>query len=185
MTTPLRDFQGSGGDTTEYVQAAQPATGQDPSAAGTPGQFNIIEFLGNVSFFQFLDRQELSTVASRLKLETYAPGQVIFRKDEPGTTLHIIASGTVKISMPTEGGEEAPLALLKAGDYFGELALLDGGSRTASATAVGPAATVTLEREEFLGFVTTHPQCAASVFRALAALIRRQNMQLFGEFFDP
>ena len=187
MTTPLRDFAGDSGDARSQPQppATPPAQNQPSASTGGADKFSIIRFLGKVEFFQFLEPEELSTVAARLNLETYDPGQVVFRKDEPGTTLHIIASGSVKISMPTEGGEEAPLALLKAGDYFGELALLDGGLRTASATAVGAAATLSLEREDFLGFITTHPRCAAADFRALATLIRRQNMQLFGEFFSP
>ena len=75
------------------------------------------------------------------------------------------------------------MAVLKPVDYFGELALLDSGVRTASAMALGRTATLTLEREEFLRFITTHPQGAAAVFRSLAALIRKQNAQLFGEFF--
>ena len=73
--------------------------------------------------------------------------------------------------------------MLKASDYFGELALLDGGARTASAMALARTAILTLERDEFLKFITTRPEAAAAVFRALAALIRQQNSQLFGEFF--
>ena len=72
----------------------------------------------------------------------------------------------------------------KAGDFFGEMALLDGGVRSASAMAMGRTATLTLERDEFLWFITTQPQGAAAVLRALAALIRKQNAQLYGEFFQ-
>ena len=134
--------------------------------------------------FHFLSPHELTAVASRLSLSTYEAGKVIFHKDEPGNTLHIIAAGSVRIFLPSEGGEEAPLALLKAGDYFGELALLDGGSRTASAMALGRTPILTLERDEFLRFITTNPQGAEAVFRAMAELIRRQNKQLFDQFFE-
>ena len=143
-----------------------------------------MELLQKVPVFQFLGVQELGLVASRLGLTTYEAGKVIFEKDSSGTALQIIAAGSVKIYIPSESGEEAPLAVLKTGDYFGELALLDGGSRTASAMALNRTATLTLERDNFLTFITTYPAGAAAVFRALAAWIRRQNSQLFGEFFQ-
>ena len=163
MTTPQNNAQG----------------GQQSATAAA-----ILDLLRKVSFFQFLAPQELAAMASRLHLQTYKPGDVIFLKDDPGSSIHIIAAGAVKIYLPSEGGEEAPLAMLKAGDYFGELALLDSGTRTASAMALGRSATLTLERDEFLKFITTYPQGAAAVLKALAAVIKKQNAQLFGEFFQ-
>ena len=148
------------------------------------GSTAILNLLQRVPLFEFLAPAELAGVASSMNLSTYEAGKVIFHKDDPGTNLHVIAAGSVKIYMPAESGEEAPLTLLKAGDYFGELALLDTGLRTASAMAIARTATLTLERNEFLRFVMTYPQGAAAVFRALGALIRRQNVQLFGEFFE-
>lgn len=160
-----------------------PDTGSPPgNSAG--GVSAVLELLGTVPLFQFLGSQELATVASRMSLSTYGAGEVIFHKDEPGTTLHIIAAGSVKIYVPSEGGEEAPLAILRAGDYFGELALLDGGSRSASAAALTKTATLSLDREEFLRFITTNADGAVAVFRALASLIRQQNTQLYEKFFQ-
>ena len=144
----------------------------------------VLELLQKVPLFQFLGPQELTEVAPHLALQIYDPGQTIFSKDDPGTTLHIIAAGVVKIFLPAEGGEEAPLGMLKAGDYFGELALLDGAQRTASAAAMARTATLTLERDVFIDFITSHPLAASAVFRAMASLIRKQNLQLFGEFFQ-
>ena len=155
---------------------------QDAPAGGRPSP--IQDLLKKVSFFQRLSDQELADVASCMALRTFEPGNVIFRKDEPGTSLFIIASGAVKISIPAEGGEEAPLALLKTGDYFGELSLLDGGAHTATASAMARTATLTLERDDFLKFVTSNSNAAGAVLSAMAALIRRQNSQLFSKFFD-
>ena len=151
---------------------------------GDRGQSKILEFLSKVSFFQFLSEHELQSVASRLNLQTHEAGDVIFNKGDEGDALHILVSGSVKIYMPAEEGEEAPLALLKPGDYFGDLALLDAGPRTASAAALVPSATLTIGRDEFLNFVTTNPKGAAAVFQALASLIRKQDTQLFGKFFE-
>ena len=156
------------------------------SGAGAPagdGSAAILDLLKKVPIFQFLGPQELSALASRMSLSTYEAGKVVFHEDEPGSTLQVIAAGSVRIYIPAEGGEEAPLALLNAGDCFGELALLDGGSRTASAVTLARTAILTLERDEFLRFVTNYPQGAAAVFRSPAALIRKQNSQLYGQFF--
>ena len=169
MTDLLGDFEGDGLIKEKRTREVE--------------SFSILDFLGKVPIFEFLTPEERKVVASRFSLQTYNAGQVIFSKDEPGTTLHIIVSGAVKIFLPSDQGEEAPLAMPKSGDYFGELALLDGGSRTASAAALAPTATFTLERDDFLEFTTTHPQAAAAVFQAMAALVRRQNTQLYGEFF--
>ncbi len=155
-----------------------------PGGQASGGAAAVLALLKKVPLFEFLGPPELAAVASRMGLRTYEPGRVIFRKDETGNTLQIIAAGSVKIFMPSEGGEEAPLAMLKPGDYFGELALMDGDVRSASAMSLGRTAILTLEREEFLKFITTHPQGAAGVFRSLAKLIRKQNSQLFGEFFS-
>ena len=61
--------------------------------------------------------------------------------------------------------------------------MLDGGARTATAAAMGRTATLTLERDVFLKFVTSNAQAAGAVLRGMAAMVRRQNVQLFGEFF--
>ncbi len=159
------------------------AGGQAQGGQNSAGAAAILALLSKVPMFQYLGSQALGAIASHLKLQTYEPGKIIFQKDDLGSTLHIIAAGAVKIYLPAAGGEEAPLAMLKAGDYFGELALLDSGARTASAMALGRTATLTLEREEFLKFITTNPQGAGAVFKSLAALIKKQNEQLFGEFF--
>ena len=155
--------------------------GQGGAAGGVSA---VLDLLKRVPIFQFLGPQELAAVASRMSLTTYEPGKIIFNKEDPGTALQVIAAGSVRIYMPAEGGEEAPLAMLKAGDFFGELALLDSGSRTASAMVLARTAILTLERDEFLRFITSHSEGAAAVFQALAALIRKQNAQLFGEFFE-
>ena len=158
--------------------------GASDEGAGPAGSNPVLDLLGKVPLFQFLGPQELAAVASSLALSTHDAGTVIFNKDEPGTTLEIVAAGSVKIYLPSEGGEQAPLALLKPGDYFGEMALLDGGTRTASAMALARTAILSLDRDQFMRFITTYPEGAAAVFRSLAALIRRQNAQLFGEFFS-
>ena len=157
--------------------------GNAKGGGASGGAAAILELLKKVPMFQFLSPQELGAVASRMRLATYKPGDMIFNKDESGDTLQIIAAGAVKIYLPSAGGEEAPLAMLHPGDFFGELALMDGDVRSASAMALARTAILTLQRDEFLEFITTNPKGTAAVFRSLTSLIRRQNAQLYGEFF--
>ena len=157
--------------------------GSHQGGQASGGAAAVLGLLKKVPMFQLLSDQELAAVVSRMRLTTYKPGDVIFHKDEIGDTLQIIATGSVRIYLPSEGGEEAPLAMLHAREYFGELALMDGDVRSASAMALARTAILTLQREDFLKFITTNPSGAASVFRSLANLIRRQNAQLYGEFF--
>ena len=144
----------------------------------------VLELLKRVPIRQFRGPQELGAVAFRTSLSPHEHGNIIFNKEDPGSTHQVIADGSVKIYMPAEGGEEVPLAMLKAGDFFGELALLDGGSRAASAMALAHTAILIVERDQFRRFITSHTGRAAAVFQALAALMRKQNAQLFGEYFE-
>ena len=71
-----------------------------------------------------------------MRSRRFRRGEVIFHIGDPGDALFVIVDGEVKISLPSETGEEAILATLRPGDVFGELALLDGAPRSASATAI-------------------------------------------------
>ena len=94
-------------------------------------------------------RSDLATLAAGLRTRRYRRGEVIFHQGDPGDALHIILSGRVKISSPSETGVEAILATLRPGEFFGSLALLDGAPRSASATAVEATETLILPRDRF------------------------------------
>jgi CRP-like cAMP-binding protein len=91
----------------------------------------------------------LADVAGALRRRRFRRNEVIFHQGDPGDSLHIIASGAVKIVLPSSEGEEAIIATLREGDFFGELALLDGAPRSATATALEPSETLMLPRSVF------------------------------------
>src|SRR5438045_53469 len=91
-----------------------------------------------VSFFAGLSDEQLEDLALRTRRRRYAKGDVIFLRGDPGNTLYIIEAGTVKIALSSPDGKEIMLALLSAGDFFGELALLDGEPRSADAVTLEP-----------------------------------------------
>ncbi|HEY7464857.1 MAG TPA: Crp/Fnr family transcriptional regulator [Candidatus Limnocylindria bacterium] len=115
----------------------------------------------------------LADVGRRLRHRHFRRNEVIFHQGDPGDALHVITSGAVKILLPSPDGEEAIIATLRAGDFFGELALLDGQPRSATATAVEPTETLSLPRDVFHELLDKHPELRDALFASLAALLRR------------
>src|SRR5712692_8254323 len=100
-------------------------------------------------------------------------GEMLFRKDDPGTHLYVVLDGAVKIALPGEFGQEALVSIMRTGDFFGELALFDGSARSASATALEDSRAALLARDDFLTFLDGHPAAVRVVLDALAKTIRR------------
>ena len=98
---------------------------------------NVLEHLRRIPLFAKLGSDELGALAERLRMKSYKRGDTIFRKDEPGTHLFLVLEGAVKIALPGELGQEALVAFVRNGEFFGELALFDRGPRSATATAAG------------------------------------------------
>ncbi|RMG99090.1 MAG: Crp/Fnr family transcriptional regulator [Chloroflexi bacterium] len=142
-----------------------------------------VEALQTVPFFTNLKAEEAADLARRLITRRFSPGQIIFHHGDPGGLLYIINKGKVKITYSTPEGQEALLAILGQGDFFGELALLDDSPRSATAEAIEPTETFTLHREEFIRYLTSNPDLALHVLHVLAQNIRRLNNQLSDIFF--
>jgi CRP/FNR family transcriptional regulator, cyclic AMP receptor protein len=115
----------------------------------------------------------LQAVASRLRVRRFRRNEVIFHQGDAGDSLHIIASGSVKIVLPSAEGDEAIIATLRPPDFFGELALLDGQPRSATATAVEPVETLALSRSTFLELLNAHAELRDALLPALVAELRR------------
>ena len=116
---------------------------------------------------------DLRDVARHLRRRRFRRGEVIFHQGDPGDALHIVASGSVKIVLPSAEGEEAIIATIHAGDFFGELALLDGAPRSATAAAVEVTETLSLPRETFLEEIGRSASLRDVLLRSLAGELRR------------
>lgn len=141
------------------------------------------EALKIVPFFASLAPDEVNELAERLVPRRFSANQIIFHLGDPGGLLYIISHGKVKISHSTPDGQEALLAILGQGDFFGELALLDETPRSATAEALEPTDTLTLHRTEFMRFIELHPAFARHVLYVLARRIRHMNNQISDIFF--
>lgn len=116
---------------------------------------------------------DLHEVARHLRRRHFRRGEVIFHQGDPGDALHIVASGSVKIVLPSAEGEEAIIATVHTGDFFGELALLDGAPRSATAAAVEVTETLSLPRETFLEEIGRSASLRDVLLRSLAGELRR------------
>lgn len=139
--------------------------------------------LQQVPFFARLNAEEAASLADKLILRRFNTDQIIFHLGDPGGLLYIITSGKVKISYSNPDGQEALLAILGPGDFFGELSLLDSSPRSATAAAIEPTETYTLDGSAFNLFLDSTPGFAHHVLSVLATRVRRLNNQLSDIFF--
>ena len=125
------------------------------------------QLLSSVSLFQKLDKKHIRALARLVREQEYAPGQMIMQEVQPGLGLYVVADGTVEV---LQGGNI--IRTLKAGDFFGEMSLLDDLPRTASVRAITQARCLTLAKWEFLGELESHPQMALPMLSMLSRRVR-------------
>lgn len=134
--------------------------------------------LARVPLFTSLKPAYLAELAGKLAIRNYRRGEIIFHKDDPGSTLYIIKNGQVKITTASPEGEEVILAILTDSDFFGELSLLDGMPRSASASAMEITQTLTLDRRDFLDIIGKHTELVGDILSALSERLRRTDLLL-------
>jgi CRP/FNR family cyclic AMP-dependent transcriptional regulator len=132
-----------------------------------------VEALGRCPLFGGLGADSRRAIAATLRRRRFRKGEVIFHEGDPGDSLFIVVSGALKVVLPSEEGGEAILATLRRGDFLGELALLDGAPRSASAVALEPAEMLALPRARFSILVATEPAIRDALLASLAAELRR------------
>jgi len=125
------------------------------------------ELVKGVPLFADLDKRELQGLASSMKERTFNTGQTIASEGQTGIGFFVIAEGTAKV---TQGDEER--ATLGPGDYFGEIALIDDGTRTASVTADSDLKVYGLTSWEFRPLVETNASIAWKLLQTMAKRLR-------------
>jgi len=133
------------------------------------------EFLRNVDLFEELDTACLSYLAAKLQLVSLPEGPLV-RKGDPGDAMYIVKSGVATVTTSSESGRMGvALALLKQGDSFGEVALIDGMPRTADVNISQQMECYKLAREDFQTALIEHPEIARALLPRLAVYIRRAD----------
>lgn len=108
-----------------------------------------LAFLRKVPLFAEFDDESLGEVASHFRERSYPKNSVIFLEDETGDYMYVVRTGRVKVVLQLASGKETILAFHDAGEFFGEMSLLDGGTTPASVIAVAPTTILSLSRRDF------------------------------------
>ena len=132
--------------------------------------------LARVPLFKRLEAHELEHLAEEIDQVNYKAGDTIFNEHDRGDALYILEEGNVRIWVYDEDVKEVTLAQLKPGDFFGELAVLDRGERSSSATAVTDIHLHRLSSDDFQKFLTDHPDAAIDVICEIAQRMRQTNL---------
>ncbi|MDX6397274.1 MAG: family transcriptional regulator, cyclic receptor protein [Gaiellaceae bacterium] len=128
------------------------------------------ETLARVPLFAGLDQRDLGRIADTFKERNYAAGDAIATEGQGGAGFFVIGEGTAKV---TVGGEDR--GTLGPGDYFGEIALIDEGARTATVTADSDMTTYAMTFWEFRPIVETDARIAWKLVQALAHKLRESE----------
>ena len=134
--------------------------------------------LGDCVLFRELSSDQRSALVRGAHLRTLAAGDTIFLMGDPGDSMMAILAGTVRISAPSPDGKEIILGLMQPGEFFGELALLDGKERSADAKAMTDCTLAILNRRDVLQFLDRNPGGWASMVEILCERLRRTTVQI-------
>lgn len=129
--------------------------------------------LASVSLFSTLDEEDLDVLLEVTTTKRLAAKETLFRKGDPGNQLYGILSGSMKVSATGSDGKDVLFTHMGPGEVIGEISLLDGGARSASAMAVEATELLTLHRRELIPFLEGHPHAAIGLASVLAARVRR------------
>lgn len=131
-----------------------------------------LEALRSVPLFASLDDNAASELRDLLAIRTVAGGTGLFKTGDRGDDMYLIEDGRVRISVHDNDGTEVTLAEFAGGDFFGEMALLDGKPRAADATVIEDARLAVLSRDDFTSFVRRNPDVALVMLSAITNRLR-------------
>lgn len=134
--------------------------------------------LGNVSVFSGFSQEQISFIIKHSTRTKYAPHTLLFRENDQGDTFLIILRGSVKIFIRNNQGKELVLSVLKVGDSFGELSLIDGQPRSASAATLEETELLHFTRAKFFELLNDNPKLAQGIMVELSRRLRKTNSQI-------
>jgi CRP-like cAMP-binding protein len=136
------------------------------------------EILARHSLFRGLRPEIRRQIGLYAKTRDVARGTTIFAKGDPGTSLFAVIKGTVQATVPSAEGKSAVFNLIREGEIFGEIALLDGQPRTADVMAFTDCRLMVIERRDFIPLLRNHPDIALRILEVLCSRLRRTTEQV-------
>jgi CRP-like cAMP-binding protein len=143
-----------------------------------PTMKDEMEFLKNVPILCGLDLMDLDTIAKVGVRKKYKKSSIILLEEEAGAALFVIISGKVKVVRMGDDGREVILSILGEGDFFGEMAILDGLTRSASVVAIQKSELFMIHRRDFLKLLHDFPSVAIALLKELAMRLRKADAQI-------
>jgi CRP-like cAMP-binding protein len=137
-----------------------------------------VTFLRKVPIFNELSDQELEKIVALGVRKKYKKGSIILLEEETGAALFVIITGKVKIVRMDDDGREVILSILGESDFFGEMAILDGLTRSASVVATSKSELFMIHRRDFLKLLNDYPMVAIALLRELTARLRKADTQI-------
>lgn len=132
-------------------------------------------FLRRVSLFSSMSVEQIRVLIQHLEEQHFLPGEVILREGDVGQELFMIAAGEVRVVKDYGRREERTLNTLKAGDFFGEMAIFESAPRSATVVATAESELLTLNADKFKQTIYQKPDMAFEIFRELSARLRKRE----------
>jgi CRP/FNR family cyclic AMP-dependent transcriptional regulator len=137
----------------------------------------VTALLGKTELFGSLADADLKAVAEQMREVAYKAGQEIFARGDPGDGIYLVVEGRVRLSVLTVDGRGLSYNHADRGKVFGDIATLDGGARTADATALTHVKTMTLSRARLMRLIETRPSVASAAIALLCSRLRTTSEQ--------
>ncbi len=132
----------------------------------------VLAFLKGSTFLGLLSDSALATLIRTGRARQYAPGEVVCRRGDVGDSVFVVLSGSLKVKNTTHDGRDVGLNFLGIGDVAGEIAVLDGGERTADMIALEETEVFVIQRRDIVPMLTNHPQAMLAIVEALCDKLR-------------
>lgn len=147
-----------------------------------PQHARAFDHLAKNRLFEGIDPVLLQGIAGGVNVMRMAPGQVIFREGDPGNALYLVGEGSVRISKSGRGGQQETLGFIEQGNFFGEMALLDGQPRSAMATANEPTLLGAVDDATFQQIIELAPsRLHMNFLRSVSERLRQVNSHFISE----
>jgi len=137
-----------------------------------------VQMLGRTGLFGALSEADRAAIAGRMRRVQFVPEQMIFSRGDPGREIYLVLEGRIRLSILSSDGRELSFAHAGPGSIFGEIAALDGGERTAGATAITRVQAMALPQRALLEAIESNPKVAMAAIHFLCMRLRETDQRL-------
>jgi CRP-like cAMP-binding protein len=145
---------------------------------------NLKNSLKTIPLFNDLTKSDLTSLIKIIHNRTYVAGELIFHQGDPGIGLYIIRDGDVEVQRENDFGNKKTLATFTSGDFFGELALVDGEKRSASAIAKTACKVSVIFKPDLDEFIEKYPRKGIKILTGISSIIALRLRKLNEDYFN-